>query len=137
MAAKGVVSYQRVSTKGQEFPRHKQARDQWLAKHPEYELLTTKRDLMSGRKENRFAWLIDDPKKFPADTVLLVKDIDRFSRMEVEQGIRQLFAMFDRGLGIAVCPYFDMRGPSCFPWFVVARAGMRRVGQMWGGLRLG
>ena len=107
MAARGVVSYQRVSTKGQEFPRQKQARDQWLAKHPEYELLTTKRDLMSGRKENRFDWFIDDPVKYPAGTVLLVEDIDRFSRMEVEQGIRQLFAMFDRGLGIAVCPYFD------------------------------
>ena len=62
---------------------------------------------MSGRKENRFDWFIDDPVKYPAGTVLLVEDIDRFSRMEVEQGIRQLFAMFDRGLGTAVCPYFD------------------------------
>ena len=79
VAARGVVSYQRVSTKGQEFPRQKQARDQWLAKHPEYELLTTKRDLMSGRKEYRFVWLIDDRAQFPVGTVLLVEDIDRFS----------------------------------------------------------
>ena len=107
VAAKGVVSYQRVSTKGQDFPRQKRARDKWLAKHPEYELLETMAVHTSGRKKNCFDWLINDPVKYPAGTVLLVEDIDRFSRMEVEQGIRQLFAMFDRGLGIAVCPYFD------------------------------
>ena len=107
VAAKGVVSYQRVSTKGQDFPRQKRARDKWLAKHPEYELLTTKRDLMSGRKKNRFEWFINDPKKFPPGTVLLVEDIDRFSRMEVEDGNRELLGNFDRGLAIAVCPYED------------------------------
>ena len=106
---KGVVSYQRVSTKGQEFPRQKQARDQWLKKHPEYELLETKAVHTSGRKKNRFEWFINSPKKYPAGTVLLVEDIDRFSRMEVEDGIRELLAMFDRGLAIAVCPYEDDR----------------------------
>lgn len=104
---KGAVSYQRVSTKGQDFPRQKRARDKWLAKHPEYELLTTKRDLMSGRKKNRFEWFIHDPKKFPPGTVLLVEDINRFSRMEVEDGIRELLGIFVRGLAIAVCPYED------------------------------
>ena len=55
----GVVSYQRVSTKGQDFPQQKRARDKWLAKHPEYELLMMKEDLMSGRKKNRFDWFIN------------------------------------------------------------------------------
>ena len=84
MAAKGVVSYQRVSTKGQDFPRQKCARDKWLANHPEYVLLETKAVHTSGRKKSRFDWLINSPKKYPAGTVLLVEDIDRFSRMEVE-----------------------------------------------------
>ena len=104
-AAKLAVSYQRVSTKGQEFPRQKRARDQWLAKHPEYELLDTVEDQISGRKKNRFDWFIEHPETYPPGTVLLVEDIDRFSRMEVEDGIRQLLAIFDAGLGIAVCPY--------------------------------
>ena len=34
MAAQGVVSYQRVSTKGQDFPRQNRARDKWLAQAP-------------------------------------------------------------------------------------------------------
>ena len=37
----------------------------------------------------------------------MVEDIDRFSRMEVEDGIRQLLAIFDRALAIAVCLYED------------------------------
>ena len=109
MAAKGAVSYQRVSTKGQDFPRQKRARDKWLANHPEYVLLETKAVHTSGRKKNRFDWFINNPKKYPAGTVLPVEDIDRFSRMEVEDGIRELLAMFDRGLAIAVCPYEDDR----------------------------
>lgn len=106
-AQKVAVSYQRVSTTDQDHYRQKRARDKWLAKHPEYELLETRAVHMSGRKKNRFDWLIKDPVKYPAGTVLLVEDIDRFSRMEVEDGIRELLAMFDRGLGIAVCPYED------------------------------
>ena len=78
---KGAVSYQRVSTAGQDFPRQKRARDKWLAKHPEYELLETKAVHTSGRKKNRFDWLINDPVKYPAGKVLLIEDIDQFSRM--------------------------------------------------------
>lgn len=106
-ANKLAVSYQRVSTKGQVFPRQKKARDQWLANHPEFELIETLEEKMSGRKKDRFEWFIKDPVKYPPGTVLLVEDIDRFSRMEVEDGIRELLAIFDRGLCIAVCPYED------------------------------
>ena len=106
-ANKLAVSYQRVSTKGQVFPRQKKARDQWLANHPEFELIDTRQDEMSGRKKDRFNWFIKNPAKYPPGTVLLVEDIDRFSRMEVEDGIKELFAIFKAGLGIAVCPYED------------------------------
>jgi DNA invertase Pin-like site-specific DNA recombinase len=106
-ANKLAVSYQRVSTKGQVFPRQKKARDQWLANHPEFELIETLEEKMSGRKKDRFEWFIKNPVKYPPGTVLLVEDIDRFSRMEVEEGIRELLAIFDAGLGIAVCPYED------------------------------
>jgi hypothetical protein len=41
--------------------------------------------------------LIDDEEKYPINKVLLVEDIDRFSCMEVEDGIRELLAIFDRG----------------------------------------
>ena len=67
MVAKGAVSYQLVSTKGQDFPRQKRARDKWLANHPEYVLLETKAVHTSGRKKNRFDWFINNPKKYPAD----------------------------------------------------------------------
>ena len=106
-ANKLAVSYQRVSTKGQVFPRQKKARDQWLANHPEFELIETLQVEMSGRKKDRFNWFIKNPAKYPPGTVLLVEDIDRFSRMEVDDGIRELYKIFDAGLGIAVCPYED------------------------------
>ena len=81
------MSYQRVSTPEQDHYRQKQARDKWLSAHPEYELLDTHKTEISGRKKNRFEWFIDDPVKYPPGTVLLVEVIDRFSRMEVEDGI--------------------------------------------------
>ena len=86
------------------FPRQKKARDQWLANHPDFELIETLQVEMSGRKKDRFEWFIKDPAKYPPGTVLLVEDIDRFSRMEVEEGIRELLAIFDASLGIDVCP---------------------------------
>lgn len=106
-ANKLVVSYQRVSTPEQKHSRQKRARDQWLANHPEFELIETHQVEMSGRKKDRFKWFIKNNKKYPPGTVLLVEDIDRFSRMEVEDGIRELFEIFDAGKAIAVCPYED------------------------------
>ncbi|QNI87748.1 recombinase family protein [Synechococcus sp. ROS8604] len=106
-ANKLAVSYQRVSTPEQDHSRQKRARDKWLANHPEFTLLDTKKVKLSGRKKDRFQWFIKNPAKYPPGTVLLVEDIDRFSRMEVEDGIRELLAIFDAGLGIAVCPYED------------------------------
>ena len=106
-ALKLAVSYQRVSTKGQEHDRQKQARDRWLAKNPEYTLLHTETVHISGRKKNRFDWLIDNPDTYPAGTVLLVEDIDRFSRMNVTASLEELIALWKRGIGIAVCPYED------------------------------
>ena len=59
----------------------------------------------SGRKRNRFDWFINGG--YAPGTVLLVEDIVRFSRMEVDAGICELLAIFDKGLAIAVCPYED------------------------------
>ena len=106
-ANKLAVSYQRVSTPEQDHSRQKRARDKWLANHPEFTLLDTKKVKLSGRKKDRFKWFIEDPDKYPPGTVLLVEDIDRFSRMEVDDGIRELYKIFDAGLGIAICPYED------------------------------
>lgn len=106
-ANKLAVSYQRVSTPEQDHSRQKKARDNWLADHPEYTLLNTKKVWISGRKKGRFNWFTKNPAKYPPGTVLLVEDIDRFSRMEVDDGIRELTAIFDAGLGIAICPYED------------------------------
>ena len=85
--------------------RQKRARDQWLAAHPDYQLADTIEVAISGRKKNRFDWFINGG--YPPGTVLLVEDIDRLSRMEVDAGIRELLAIFDKGLAIAVCPYED------------------------------
>ena len=108
-AHKLAVSYQRVSTAAQTnetksgLARQQRARDSWLAANPEYKLHETKSVAISGRKRGRFDWFING--NYPPGTVLLVEDIDRFSRMEVESGIRELLAIFDAGLAIAVCPY--------------------------------
>ena len=110
-AKKLAISYQRVSTTSQTeetksgLARQKRARDQWLAAHPEYQLEDTIEVAISGRKKNRFDWFINGG--YPPGTVLLVEDIDRLSRMEVDAGIRELLAIFDKGLAIAVCPYED------------------------------
>ena len=110
-AKKLAISYQRVSTSAQTeetksgLTRQKRARDQWLAANPDYRLADTVEVAISGRKRNRFDWFTNGD--YPPGTVLLVEDIDRFSRMEVEAGIRELLAIFDKGLAIAVCPYED------------------------------
>ena len=112
MAAKKLaISYQRVSTTAQTeetksgLARQKRARDNWLAANPEFTLEDTVEVAISGRKRNRFDWFINGG--YAPGTVLLVEDIDRFSRMEVDAGIRELLAIFDKGLAIAVCPYED------------------------------
>jgi hypothetical protein len=72
--------------------------------NPDYTLHTTRSVAISGRKCGRFDWF-SNGYYIPPDTILLVEDIDRFSRMEVEGGVRELLANFDAGLAIAVCPY--------------------------------
>ena len=110
-AKKLAISYQRVSTTAQTeetksgLARQKRARDNWLAANPEFTLEDTVEVAISGRKKNRFDWFTNGG--YPAGTVLLVEDIDRFSRMEVEDGVRELLAIFDKGLAVAVCPYED------------------------------
>ena len=110
-AKKLAISYQRVSTTAQTeetksgLARQKRARDNWLAANPEFTLEDTVEVAISGRKKNRFDWFINGG--YAPGTVLLVEDIDRFSRMEVEDGVRELLAIFDKGLAVAVCPYED------------------------------
>ena len=90
VAAKKLVSYQRVSTKdGRDKIRSGKAEAGQGSMAGEASLNTTarrtvERDLMSGRKKNRFDWFINGG--YAPGTVLLVEDIDRFSRMEVEDG---------------------------------------------------
>ena len=64
---------------------------------PQIHTLRHRRTKVLRLKKNRFAWLIDDEEKYPLGKVLLVEDIDRFSCMEVEDGKRELLAIFDRG----------------------------------------
>jgi DNA invertase Pin-like site-specific DNA recombinase len=101
------VSYQRVSTAKQTdadktgIARQERALAQWLADHPDYELAETKQVAESGRKSGRLNWFINGG--YPAGTVLVVEDVDRFSRLSVTEGVQTLFQLWDRGFALAVC----------------------------------
>ena len=90
----------RVSTQGQTTERQERALLEWMANHPEYELQDTKVDKQSGRNLNRLDWFING--KYPDGTVLVVEDVDRFSRLGVTDGVDLLFRLWRKGLTIAV-----------------------------------
>ena len=90
----------RVSTQGQTTERQERALEEWMANHPEYELQDTKVDKQSGRNLNRLDWFING--KYPDGTVLVVEDVDRFSRLGVTDGVDLLFRLWRKGLTIAV-----------------------------------
>ena len=90
----------RVSTQGQTTERQEHALKEWMANHPEYELQDTKVDKQSGRNLNRLDWFIEGG--YPHGTVLVVEDIDRFSRLGITDATRLLLSLFDKGLAIAV-----------------------------------
>ena len=94
------VSYMRVSTQGQTTERQERALQEWMADHPEYELQDKRVDRQSGRNLNRLDWFING--KYPDGTVLIVEDIDRFSRLGVTDGVDLLFRLWKKGLTIAV-----------------------------------
>ena len=90
----------RVSTQGQTTERQERALEEWMANHPKYELQDTKVDKQSGRNLNRLDWFING--KYPDGTVLVVEDVDRFSRLGVTDGVDLLFRLWRKGLTIAV-----------------------------------
>ena len=90
----------RVSTQGQTTERQEHSLKEWMAEHPEYELQDTKVDKQSGRNLNRLDWFINGG--YPNGTVLVVEDIDRFSRLGVTDGVDLLFELWRAGLTIAV-----------------------------------
>ena len=94
------VSYMRVSTQGQTTERQERALEEWMADHPEYELQDRKVDKRSGRDLNRLDWFINGG--YPLGTVLVVEDVDRFSRLGVTDGVDLLFDLWRKGLTIAV-----------------------------------
>ena len=94
------VSYMRVSTQGQTTERQERALEEWMADHPEYELQDRKVDKRSGRDLNRLDWFING--EYPLGTVLVVEDVDRFSRLGVTDGVDLLFDLWRKGLTIAV-----------------------------------
>mgnify|MGYP000385428923 CR=1 FL=1 len=71
-----------------------------MADHPEYELQDRKVDKRSGRDLNRLDWFINGG--YPLGTVLVVEDVDRFSRLGVTDGVDLLFDLWRKGLTIAV-----------------------------------
>ena len=83
------VSYMRVSTQGQTTERQEESLKEWLAAHSAYELQDTKVDKQSGRNLNRLDWFINGG--YPHGTVLVVEDIDRFSRLGVTDVVDLLF----------------------------------------------
>tara|TARA_A100001388_G_scaffold233121_1_gene185974 strand:+ start:381 stop:887 length:507 start_codon:yes stop_codon:yes gene_type:complete len=90
----------RVSTQGQTTERQERALEEWMADHPEYELQDRKVDKRSGRDLNRLDWFINGG--YPLGTVLVVEDVDRFSRLGVTDGVDLLFDLWRKGLTIAV-----------------------------------
>ena len=71
-----------------------------MADHPEYELQDKRVDKQSGRNLKRLDWFIDGGN--PDGTVLVVEDVDRFSRLGVTDGVDLLFRLRRKGLAIAV-----------------------------------
>ena len=100
---KWAVSYKRVSTVNQKLYRQDQALKDWLAAHPEYkeDVEAGVEDWKTGRDANRLDWFLS--AGYPSGTVLLVEDMDRFSRMQIDEGIDLLRTMFSAGYGLAIC----------------------------------
>ena len=100
---KTAVSYKRVSTPDQKLYRQEEALKEWLDAHPEYEedVESGVEEKRSGRIVGRLDWFLK--AGYPSGTVLVVEDMDRFSRMEIDEGIDLLRAIFKAGYGLAIC----------------------------------
>ena len=103
VGTKWAVSYKRVSTKDQKLYRQDKALKEWLADHPEYkeDVDAAVEDNKSGRLTGRLDWFLK--KGYPRGTVLVVENMDRFSRLQLDEGIDLLRTMFSRGYGLAIC----------------------------------
>ena len=103
VGTKWAVSYKRVSTKDQKLYRQDKALKEWLADHPEYreDVDAAVEDNKSGRLTGRLDWFLQ--KGYPRGTVLVVENMDRFSRLQLDEGIDLLRTMFSRGYGLAIC----------------------------------
>ena len=100
---KTAVSYKRVSTPDQKLYRQDVALREWLAAHPEYkeDVKAAVQEKKSGRLTGRLDWFLK--KGYPRGTVLVVENMDLFSRMQLDEGIDLLRTMFSRGYGFAIC----------------------------------
>ena len=103
VGTKWAVSYKRVSTKDQNLYRQDKALKDWLAAHPEYkeDVKAAVQKSESGRLTGRLDWFLK--KGYPRGTVLVVENMDRFSRMQLDEGIDLLRTMFSSGYGLAIC----------------------------------
>ena len=103
VGTKWAVSYKRVSTKDQKLYRQDKALKEWLVAHPEYreDVDAAVEYNKSGRLTGRLDWFLQ--KGYPRGTVLVVENMDRFSRLQLDEGIDLLRTMFSRGYGLAIC----------------------------------
>ena len=82
---KTAVSYKRVSTPDQKLYRQDKALKEWLAAHPEYkeDVDAAVEENKSGRLTGRLDWFLK--KGYPRGTVLIVENMDRFSRLQLDK----------------------------------------------------
>ena len=102
----------RVSSNGQTTERQEAALDSWLRAHSDYELKDLVIQHVSGRKKGRLDWFF----KTPAGSVLVVEDLDRFSRLSITDGVDLLHRIFKSGRFIAVCSHRVGNGEIIRNW---------------------
>ena len=104
--------YMRVSSNGQTTERQEATLDSWLRAHSDYELKDLVVQHVSGRKKGRLDWFF----KTPTGSVLVVEDLDRFSRLSITDGVDLLHRIFKSGRFIAVCSHRVGNGDIIRNW---------------------
>jgi DNA invertase Pin-like site-specific DNA recombinase len=105
------ISYARVSTPNQAtddasgIERQELAIQEWLQRHPDYELDREIRYVGSGAKAGRFEWFIEELQqgRLPQGTCLVVEKMSRLGREELGDTFETLIRIFKAGGALAVC----------------------------------
>jgi DNA invertase Pin-like site-specific DNA recombinase len=105
------ISYARVSTPNQAtddasgIERQELAIQEWLQRHPDYELDREIRHIGSGAKAGRFEWFIEELQqgRLPQGTCLVVEKMSRLGREQLEDTFETLIRIFKAGGALAVC----------------------------------